>query len=365
MLYTDVLRGAESYFLGASGPAGFHSLFGELYDPAAGWRLTILKGGPGTGKSTLLRRFAETAEQNEHSVERIFCSSDPDSLDAVIVPALRLSMADGTAPHVLEPRYPGVSEAIFDLGQARDDARLTAHTAEILRLTDENAAAHKRCAAFLKAAAAAADEGYAAAAQGLDEARALSWCAKTAAAEFGAPAAPPGRIRRRFLTALTPKGVATFTGTVAAACPRVWALDDPAGPAAALALARLAALASAAGLETVRCPSYLFPERLSQLLVPALGLAVCTADRAHALPLETERRIDCRRFYVSGALAQTRHRRAFCRRAANELLDAALERMQTAKTLHDELERYYTAAMDFGALAALAARCPALALPRN
>lgn len=40
-------------------------------------------------------------------MELIPCASDPDSLDAIIDYDGRLAMADGTAPHVIEAKFPG------------------------------------------------------------------------------------------------------------------------------------------------------------------------------------------------------------------------------------------------------------------
>ena len=42
----------------------------------------------------------EAAEKKGLEVEYILCSGDPDSLDGVYIPALRLGYADGTAPHL-------------------------------------------------------------------------------------------------------------------------------------------------------------------------------------------------------------------------------------------------------------------------
>ena len=43
------------FFLGANTPQGFVSRFDQLADWREGWREFVLKGGPGTGKSTLMR----------------------------------------------------------------------------------------------------------------------------------------------------------------------------------------------------------------------------------------------------------------------------------------------------------------------
>ena len=46
-----------------------------------------------------MRKVAQAAEDKGLSVEYIQCSGDPDSLDAVVFPALNTAIVDGTAPH--------------------------------------------------------------------------------------------------------------------------------------------------------------------------------------------------------------------------------------------------------------------------
>lgn len=92
-----------SYFLGANSPCGFYSLYDELIDPETAQAVYILKGGPGCGKSTFLRRVASAAEAAGHPVEYIRCSGDPDSLDAVVLPDQKTALVDGTAPHGTAP----------------------------------------------------------------------------------------------------------------------------------------------------------------------------------------------------------------------------------------------------------------------
>ena len=86
------------FFLGSNSPQGFVSRFDQLSDPTLGWRTFIIKGGPGTGKSTLMKKAASAMQDICPNLEYIHCSSDVDSLDAVIFPQLRVSIADGTAP---------------------------------------------------------------------------------------------------------------------------------------------------------------------------------------------------------------------------------------------------------------------------
>ncbi len=52
------------FFLGANTPSGFVSRFDQLADAGDGWRLFVIKGGPGTGKSSLIRRAAAELERS-------------------------------------------------------------------------------------------------------------------------------------------------------------------------------------------------------------------------------------------------------------------------------------------------------------
>jgi hypothetical protein len=94
---------ALHFFLGANTPQGFVSRFDQLSGPEDGWRLFVIKGGPGTGKSSLMKKVAQAFDNQ--ALEFIHCSSDADSLDAVILPESRLSIADGTAPHAVMPKH--------------------------------------------------------------------------------------------------------------------------------------------------------------------------------------------------------------------------------------------------------------------
>jgi len=83
------------FFLGANTPSGFVSHFPNCYDNAG--KVFILKGTPGSGKSTMMKHIAERFSV-EH--ELIYCSSDPDSLDGIIFTNEKICILDGTAPHV-------------------------------------------------------------------------------------------------------------------------------------------------------------------------------------------------------------------------------------------------------------------------
>ena len=85
------------YFLGANSPNGFYSLYDQLIDLESAQAVYLLKGGPGCGKSSFMRRVARHAEAAGYSVQYILCSGDPDSLDAIVIPDLSIALVDATA----------------------------------------------------------------------------------------------------------------------------------------------------------------------------------------------------------------------------------------------------------------------------
>ena len=86
------------FFAAANSRDGFVSFYGSIFGSENIKKRYLIKGGPGTGKSTFIRRVAGRAEAEGYSVEYYRCSSDPDSLDgALIDPAACRAFASATA----------------------------------------------------------------------------------------------------------------------------------------------------------------------------------------------------------------------------------------------------------------------------
>ena len=92
-----------NFFLGANSSAGFRSLYEDFTDPNKNYDILVLKGGPGVGKSSFMKYIGSRAEEQGEDVEYIWCSGDPDSLDAVRLPRVGIIAVDGTSPHGIAP----------------------------------------------------------------------------------------------------------------------------------------------------------------------------------------------------------------------------------------------------------------------
>ncbi|MBE3581342.1 MAG: ATPase [Thermoanaerobacteraceae bacterium] len=85
-------------FPGGNTCYGFYSFYDYIIEPDA-TRIFVVKGGPGVGKSTFMRKIGETMLARGFDVEFHCCSSDNNSLDAVVIPGIKVALIDGTAPH--------------------------------------------------------------------------------------------------------------------------------------------------------------------------------------------------------------------------------------------------------------------------
>ncbi len=135
------------YFAAANGYLGFRSYFYDIFNPRKYERIYVLKGGPGTGKSSLMKRLASDLALCECSIEEIYCSSDPASLDGIIAIKndKRIAMIDGTAPHETDAVLPGACDEIINLGDAWDARWLIGERERILKTNEEKKNAY-RCA---------------------------------------------------------------------------------------------------------------------------------------------------------------------------------------------------------------------------
>ena len=107
----------KKYFPGANSGVGFFSRFDGIVPADAEHHYTyVLKGGPGVGKNTLMKKVAKQAAQQGYEVEEFRCASDPKSLDAVRIPQMGVVILDGTSPHSIDPKVPGIDDEVIDLG---------------------------------------------------------------------------------------------------------------------------------------------------------------------------------------------------------------------------------------------------------
>ena len=342
-----------TYFLGANSPAGFYSLYGQLSDPIHMTALYILKGGPGCGKSTFMRRVARHAEAAGWDTELIFCSADPDSLDAVILPQKGIAIVDGTTPHVVEASCPGAVDTYIDLSRFYDRRALRNVKAELLSATAE----YKRCYQQAYRCLGAAGELRRNLLEVSNSSELHLRLQKRARGIIGRELKQhkpsDGYVQQRFLSAVTHSGMIHLWDTVRTQAQRVYELADNYGTAHHL-LSPILDAAQAAGHHAVACCDPMAPERLAHLILPGLSLAFVTSSADAPWPHHPYRRLRLDAMVDEQLQGITRQRLRFTRKITDSLITDGIAELSMAKTAHDRLEAIYNPYVNFDGVCAAA-----------
>lgn len=343
---------APRFFLGANAKTGFSSLYDGFVSPVAGDFLWVIKGGPGCGKSSFMKRLGAAAQDAGLHVQYILCSGDPDSLDGVYFPEKRVAYVDGTAPHVIEADYPGAASRYLDMSVFLDVAALRPHLPELMELSRRYKALYAAAYGQLAAAAALLPKNQPASLEAA-ESDALARRIDALAARELRPLKKQASCTHRFLSARSCQGHILLTDTLPVYCERLYTLDNALGLGHS-ALARLASAAQTRGYDAIVCHDPLEPEKLEALLLPELKTGFFSAeDPDIAFPVPYRRlRLDALAARILAPEERTMLRQK--RRESRALLCAATQTLAEAKALHDTLEAVYHPHVDFSGADALA-----------
>ena len=330
-----------SYFLGAITADGFYSVYDDLAKDERIEQIYYIKGGPGSGKSTLMRRVAEAAESKGYQVEYILCSGDPDSLDGVVIPEVQTALVDATSPHVQEPPLPGVSGRYLDLSQFyKKGARYD--KAAISALFQDYRAQYAR-AYRLFGAAKAVDPLEIPGVFSAREHLHLAESGKHAVQEL-IPNDGDYSCIRRFITANTCLGLVSLTGTIWANGRAV--LLQSRKDAAFCWLSGAAEACRELGQKTILCPDPLEPDKPDALILPEAGISFLTMRRGVKYPPGRKHIVvlddPSDNTQIPGYNDAVRIRKSLMRHATDCL--------KRAKEQHDALEALYAHTVDFKAI---------------
>ena len=336
------------FFLGANTPKGYYSRFDQLlnYDPKG--KCFLIKGGPGTGKATLMKKVAEALKEKGLEPELIYCTADTDSLDAVITPDGSFAILDATLPHAVEPKYAGAYETTVSLCDCWDEAVLKKNSEKIMEFFDKNRELHERGRRYIAAAANLFDEAARLSLDTISQEKVAKTALRVCAREFKKRRRRPGTEKIRFLSGVTDRGIFTFDETAEALCDRIYVLEDDCGAASRIFMSTVRRTALDFGLDIITCRCSIFPtEKIEHVFIPELHLGFMTSNKRHPVAAPPYRVIHAKRFVDEKKFAKYKIRIRFTLRAATELINEAVRCMKEAKTVHDELESLYIPAMDF------------------
>lgn len=328
----------KRYFAAANTGSGFKSFYDEIFRDLN--KLYIIKGGPGTGKSKLMRDISNEAQNKNYDVEHFYCSADPNSLDGIIIRDLNIGIIDGTAPHMTDPVYPGAYDEIINLGDFWKTDRLTANKTKISEIINRKSELFVSVYHYLSAAHMINGEllkivGEAVYNDKLD----------AAAARLIRDIKPGDIYRReiRLTEAIGMDGIIRFN-TFGELADKRYIIRDYNGMAN-IFLRRIDALLKVKRQHVQISCTPLDIEYVNGIYLPDMRLAFICDNGTE--PRENDKIINTERFIDRDVIRLNRAKLRFGKRCCASLTEGALETLGEIKKLHFELEDIYIAAMDF------------------
>ncbi|NLB51662.1 MAG: hypothetical protein GX808_01825 [Syntrophomonadaceae bacterium] len=316
-------------------------------------RKIVLKGGPGVGKSSFMNAVGEHFAK--YDLEYHWCSSDPHSLDGIVIGDNQICLVDGTKPHIIDPKYPGAVDEIVNLGQFWDRKSLNENRRQIVSLTNHISKIFKLAYLRLHESSIACEE------MKFYISEAVHWPSVAqnvlALSDDFMAAGKTNSIKARhlFAAAITPAGVMTKIDSIIDSDYIIFAVSGSPGSGVQHLFRYLLHQIQSNSIHAEIYHNPFDPDEIDLIILPEsktvlVDISDNVVDYAPLLPDKFKRRLDFNLFVQNEVFAdyENDYKNALVRYKKG--LDAAIGLLAQAKALHDELEAFYIPHMDFEAM---------------
>jgi hypothetical protein len=273
---------------------------------------------------------------------------------------LGLALFDGTPPHVLEPRFPGIVERIINLGDFLNRKKLIPHRQEVVETLREVSILFERAFRRLKEARIIHDDWEACHIQDLD-----FGCLNCIAEELssdslhGTETSPsPGKPRHLFAGAITASGPIHHLQTVVGHASRRYILKGEPGTGKSTIVRKVAerALCHGFNVELYHCP--LDPSKVEHIVIPELGVALVSSSWPHLIdPMkDIDRVIDTGQAVSNTTVGKYESVICDAKQRFGQAFRRATQCLHEAKQEYDKVQAIYSESMDFQAVERLGDR---------
>ncbi len=331
------------FFAASNSGCGFVSYFDKVFSRDRFDRVYILKGGPGTGKSSLMKSAEKYAVSQGYKCEVVLCSSDISSYDGVIISGghRRIAIIDGTSPHTADTQLPGAVDEIINLGSFWHPEKLSEKREQISALIKSKSKCYSCAYAMLRGAESYAKEKRSILYECIDREKLMQAAGRlllSADAEKSITA-PEYKLKN----AISSDGC-TGTDIYSHEDGTHYAVSGVHGASFAFFDA-LADIAKSKRLPLTLSPSPLSPSILDAMAIPSAKMYFCSvgdsdADIYHKV-------INTERFLIESRLRDIKPTLRALSRLEKSATEASVKMLEKAKGYHFALEDIYVSAMDF------------------
>ena len=328
----------DTFFIGANSEKGFVYADKSLFDESGYDRVFVLKGSSGGGKSTFIRKAEKLAEKSGHKLTEYRCSSDPYSADAAVfeTDSGKYLIVDGTAPHVIDAKFPVACSEYIDLTAVTSKEKLEGKREEIIELTEMKKKAFDRAYSYLLSAHDMSDAEY-------ELTKKVTRCDKldsTVSRFISKSKYIRGSKRCEYITCISMKGM-VMLDTYLRRAKSIYVLDGCMG------IENVFMDRCVKALEKCRASFAVCPCPYDSSLIDAVYIDSCDTlvIKNTACPVNAKR-INMRRF-VGENIKECRGEYRFIQRCRCELIKGACTSLESAEKVHFSIEDIYKNASDY------------------
>ncbi|AEY64509.1 PRK06851 family protein [Clostridium sp. BNL1100] len=314
-------------------------------------RLFILKGGPATGKSTLMKRLGKEWYNRGFDVEYIHSPCDNSSVDGIILPSLGIGVVDGTFPHVVEPRAPGAIEEYINLGTAWDSKKLIPLKDEILKINKQIAMCYESAYKLFSQALNVHDEWEKIYISNIDFNKMNEITQETINTIIGNNFQDKqASVKNRFFGGATPKGSVDFVMDLTSDMSNRYFIKGRPGSGKSTMLKKIAQSAQDRGFDVEIYHCGFDPDSLDMVIIRELSAAVfdSTAPHEYFPSKDTDRIIDVYSYAIKpGTDEEFKTQLEDIASGYKGIIREGTHYLSKAKDLNDDLENIYIDAIDY------------------
>ena len=331
-------------FPGSNTPFGFYSYYNNIISQKDANKIFIIKGGPGTGKSSFMKKIANHFIDKKIPLEYHHCSADPDSLDGIVIIPAKIAIIDGTFPHAIDPQTPGAIDEIINFAPFWDEAGIRANKANIIEVNNQRKALFSRAYLYLGAAKQVYDAYAQIQKSSLNQEAFMeikNIIFQTIFSKNNSYASVRGNSRHLFGTAITPKGFADYLPSIIGNTKTTYIIKDSPGASAQALMDLIADKALKLGLSTQCYHSPIIYEKIEDLVIPDLDMSISVSNKYHHVDIKANQVFDLTSCLAQDQLAKLEPLLKLDQMLIDQLLARGIESLSCAKDKHDLLESFY------------------------
>ncbi|MCY6371193.1 PRK06851 family protein [Clostridium ganghwense] len=337
----------KHFFPGGNTSKGFYSFYRYILPQETARRIICIKGGPGTGKSSLMKRVGQYFNEKGYDIEYHHCSSDNTSLDGVVIKELNVALLDGTSPHVVDPINPGAVDEILNMGDCWIESGFKDYRSSIISTNKQVGKKFKHAYRYIGASRLIHDDWSSYNSEALNASKLNNLQERLKNDLFkNTDVSIAANSRHLFATAFTPNGIVTFIDSIYKDYKHVYVLNGGPGTGKTSTLQYLYKKALKRGLYVEVYHDPLVPERIEHICIPNLSTAILTSNEINERSFAGNQ-INMEDLQNKILIDRNKAEIEKAKENFNLLLNKGLKLISEAKALHDELEKYYIPNMDF------------------